>query len=570
MAPENNGYWYAKAKNILPGDLYAFKIDNKDERPDPASNFQPNNVHNRSQIIDHSSFKWTDSKRKGIPLKDMIIYELHIGTFTKQGTFNAAIEKLTYLIDLGINTIEIMPISQFPGNRNWGYDGVHPYAVQNSYGTPDSFKALIDKCHKLNISVILDVVYNHLGPEGNYLHEFGPYFTNRYKTPWGDAINFDGKYSDEVRKFFIQNALFWFENYHIDALRLDAIHGIYDFSAKPFLEQLSEEVAIYSQKKKRPFYLIAESDLNDVRAICPKKIGGYGIHAQWNDDFHHCIHTLLTKETNGYYADFGSTEQFVKSLNQAFVYSWEYSKYRNRHHGNSSKHRPADQFIVFSQNHDQIGNRMNGDRLIKLAGFEACKLAAGAIIFSPYIPLIFMGEEYGEDNPFLYFISHTDKDLIKSVQLGRKKEFESFQFKQEMSDPYSEKTFSKSRLDWSKKNNIKKNKTLLNFYKKIISLRKEIPALARIDKASRSANIAKNKNVVVLYKCFKNNSTLLIMNFSKKTEQFIIDLPKGKWTKLIDSSDKEWGGQGTLTPSDVQGQINSNIRPHSFTLYRKA
>ncbi|MFH1703950.1 MAG: alpha-amylase family glycosyl hydrolase, partial [Nitrospirota bacterium] len=321
MEKDTKGHWKTVVENVFPGTRYLYILGDKTEKPDPASHFQPEGVHGPSQIVDHSAFDWEDSKWKGIPLSEMIMYELHVGTFTSKGTFESIIPRLDGLLDLGINAIEIMPVSQFSGDRNWGYDGVYPFAVQNSYGGPEGLKRLVNECHKKGIAVILDVVYNHLGPEGNYLWDYGPYFTGKYKTPWGIAINFDDAYSNEVRDFFIENALHWFKNYHIDALRLDAIHGISDLSAKPFLQELAEKVEEFSLQEGRKFYLIAESDLNDSMVIKPRELGGYGIDAQWCDDFHHCLHTLVTGESQGYYVDFGKLEYLVKSLREGFVYS---------------------------------------------------------------------------------------------------------------------------------------------------------------------------------------------------------------------------------------------------------
>jgi maltooligosyltrehalose trehalohydrolase len=325
---ETAGYWLLTVPDIQPGTRYFFQLDGSVTRPDPASNFQPEGAHGPSQVIEHGKFDFKDGRWKGIGLKDMVIYELHIGTFTPEGTFSAAIERLGGLEELGINAIEIMPVAQFPGNRNWGYDGVYPYAVQNSYGGPDKLKELVNACHRNGMAVILDVVYNHLGPEGNYLRDFGPYFTDKYQTPWGQAINFDGPYSDPVREFFIENALYWFREYHIDALRLDALHAVFDMSAKHFLRELSERVAQFSKKNGRRFYLIAESDLNDVRLIRPLSRGGYGLDAQWSDDFHHSLHALLTGEKKGYYQDFGSVRNLAKVFREDFVYTGQYSKHR--------------------------------------------------------------------------------------------------------------------------------------------------------------------------------------------------------------------------------------------------
>jgi len=333
-------------------------------------------------------FRWDDHLWEGIPLQAYVLYEIHVGTFTPEGTFDAVITHLDELKELGITAIELMPNAQFSGARNWGYDGVFPFAVQSSYGGPWGLKRLVNACHQKEVAVVLDVVYNHLGPEGNYLGDFGPYFTDRYRTPWGHAINFDGPHSDEVRRFFIENALYWITEFHIDALRIDAVHAILDFSAEHFLRELASAVNKRARSLNRRVYIIAESALNDTEVIRSRKLGGHGLDAQWNDDFHHALHTLLTKEEKGYYKDFGRFKHLVKAFSDGFVYSGEYSPYRGRRHGNSSRHIPADRFVVFAQNHDQVGNRMRGERLSSLVSFEGLKLAAGTVILSPYIPLL--------------------------------------------------------------------------------------------------------------------------------------------------------------------------------------
>ena len=321
MKKDKLGYWRKVQNELSPETLYLYILDGEKERPDPASNFQPVGVHGPSQVIDHNSFTWGEASWSGINITEMIIYEVHVGTFTPDGTFEALLMRLDEIRDVGINTIELMPVAQFPGERNWGYDGVFSYSPQNSYGGPEGLKGLIDECHKKGMAVILDVVYNHLGPEGNYLMEFGPYFTRKYNAPWGVAINFDNAYSDEVRNFFIQNSIYWFDNFHVDGLRLDAIHSIYDMSSKHILEEISERVKEFSSYEGKRFYLIAESALNDTRIIKSRDQRGYEIEAQWSDDLHHSLHALLTGETNGYYIDFGCIKHLVKSLEEGFVYS---------------------------------------------------------------------------------------------------------------------------------------------------------------------------------------------------------------------------------------------------------
>ncbi len=566
LKKEKNGYWKKVAKVIPPGALYLYCLDGKKDRPDPASHFQPRGVHGPSEIVDHNAFNWEDVNWRGIPLFEMIMYELHVSTFTGEGTFESAIQRLDDVKDLGINAIEIMPVAQFHGERNWGYDGVFPFAVQNSYGGPDGLKRLVNECHKKGMAIILDVVYNHLGPEGNYLWDFGPYFTDKYKTPWGMAVNFDDAYSNEVRNFFIENALHLFRNYHIDALRLDAIHGISDLSAKPFLQELAEKVEEFSLKRGRKFYLIAESDLNDSRVIRSRELGGYNIDAQWCDDFHHSLHTLLTGENQGYYMDFGRIEHLVKSFGEGYVYSGQYSEYRKRNHGNSSKDRPAAQFIVFSQNHDQIGNRMLGERLSGQVSFESLKLAAGIVLLSPYIPLLFMGEEYGEDSPFLYFVSHSDQGLIEAVRKGRREEFKAFSWKGEPPDPDNINTFLKSKIILEKKEN-GNHKVLLDFNKYLIKMRKETPAFSNLNKDNLEVSGFEDDKILFLRRWKDGSHVFCIFNFNKEERKIRTFLPEIKWSKILDSSDVIWKGPGSLLPDRINGGEEITLRGCSFAVY---
>ncbi|MDY7033538.1 MAG: malto-oligosyltrehalose trehalohydrolase, partial [Thermodesulfobacteriota bacterium] len=484
----------------------------------------------------------------------------------------AIIPRIDDLIHLGINTIELMPVAQFPGERNWGSDGVYPFAVQNSYGGPNGLKRLVNECHQRGMAVILDVVYNHLGPEGNYLWDFGPYFTDQYKTPWGSAINFDDAYSDGVRNFFTENALHWFLNYHLDGLRLDAVHGIVDISARPFLQELGEQVADYSMKAGRRFSLIAESNLNDSKVIKPKELGGYGLDAQWCDDFHHSLHTLVTGEASGYYIDFGRIDHLAKSMNEGFVYSGQFSRFRKRNYGNSSRERPANQFVVFSQNHDQIGNRMLGERMPTLTSFEGLKLAAGATFLSPYIPLLFMGEEYGEETPFLYFISHSDSDVIEAVREGRKEEFKDFLWKEDPPDPQSINTFLQSKINWEKRNK-GIHSILLEFYRKLIQMRKAIPALSRLDKEKMTVGRSDEENVLCMGRQNKDNEAeiLCLFNFNKN-DVIMKALPfqcEGRWRKILDSSEERWLGPGAILPDFTDQMSNVTLRSQSVVVYQR-
>jgi maltooligosyltrehalose trehalohydrolase len=568
MLKTEDGYWKTVVEDIKPGARYWYRPGNRQERPDPVSAFQPDGVHGPSSLVDHATFRWQDDGWQGIPLAKMIMYELHVGTFTPEGTFDAVINRLDDLRGLGINAIDIMPVTQFPGGRNWGYDGAYPFAVQNSYGAADGLKRLVEACHLHGMAVILDVVYNHLGPEGNYLAEFGPYFTDKYHTPWGKAVNFDDAYCDGVRNYFIENALCWFEHYHIDGLRLDAIHGIFDTGAKHILDEMSERVQEFSGRVGRQFYLIAESDLNDARVIRSRTKGGYEVDAQWSDDFHHAVHTLFTGERNGYYQDFGEPEQLVKALKEGFVYSWVYSKYRKRHHGSSSADIPADRFVVFIQNHDQVGNRMMGDRLGQIVSFEAAKLAAATLLTSPYIPLLFMGEEYAEDNPFQYFVSHSDRDLIEAVRRGRAEEFKSFGWEQAPPDPQSEETFERSRPDWTKRNQ-GRHRTMLELYRTLISLRTDIPALSHLSKQDTVVSHVKQTSIITMRRTHRESQVFCVMNFSEREAEFLPTGLTGRWCKRLDTADTAWLGPGSDVPEIINPAEKIRLKPYAFVLYER-
>jgi maltooligosyltrehalose trehalohydrolase len=572
MSQEPKGYFSAFWVNGKVDARYYYVLNGEQPRPDPASRYQPEGVHGPSEVIDPSKFKWKDQDWKGVPLEEMIVYEIHTGTFTQEGTFEAIIPLLDYLKnELGVTAIELMPVAQFPGKRNWGYDGVYLYAPQNSYGGPYGLKNLVNACHRIGLAVILDVVYNHLGPEGNYLGDYGPYFTDRYKTPWGPAVNFDGPESDEVRNFVIDDALYWVTEYHMDGLRIDAIHGIFDFSAQHILFDIREAVHRQAEKVGRPIVVIAESDLNDVRVINPPSKGGYGLDAQWNDDFHHCLHTLLTRERNGYYQDFGEINQLVEAMKEGFVYSGQYSPYRKRRHGSSSKHLPPQKFVIFSQNHDQIGNRAKGDRLSSLVSPEAQKLAAGMFLLSPNIPLLFMGEEYGEEAPFQYFVSHSNQDLIEAVRKGRKEEFSAFEWEGEIPDPQDEMTFFRSKINLDLRFD-GKHKTLLEFYKILIRLRKEIPALFYLDKKGTQIEGLEKEKAILMRREYGEDRVIGLFNFNDKPIKIEMAIEKGRWQKIFGSAAEEWDGLGTLVPESILSngsEVIFVIDAYAFALYRQ-
>jgi maltooligosyltrehalose trehalohydrolase len=563
----DRGYFGAVLEGIEPGALYRYRLDESKERPDPASRLQPQGVHGPSQVVS-DEFAWTNASWRGRELREYVLYELHVGTFTTEGTFDSILPRLDSLRDLGITAVELMPVAQFPGSRNWGYDGVYPFAVQNSYGGPEGLRRLVNACHEREIAVVLDVVYNHLGPEGNYLADFGPYFTERYRTPWGPAINFDGPWSDEVRQYFIESALQWVEDFHIDALRLDAIHAIVDSSAFPFLEELGLAVHGKAEELKRRVLVIPESDRNDARFVTPREAGGFGLDAQWSDDFHHALHTLLTGERNGYYADFGELRHLAKALREGFVYSGEYSQHRKRRHGNSSRRLEARQFIVFAQNHDQVGNRMLGDRLSESLSFEALKLAAGAVVLSPFVPLLFMGEEYGERAPFLYFTSHSDADLIEAVRRGRREEFAAFRWQGEPPDPQDEDTFLRSKLDWELRDR-ESHALLRKFFHELLRLRREVTALAHLSKEDLAVHEFEDQRALVIHRWRGHEHALLALNFGRSPASLPVPDEPVRWKKLLESADACWGGSGSLASQSFEGGGENKfvVGPTGFVLY---
>ncbi|MGH9805152.1 MAG: malto-oligosyltrehalose trehalohydrolase [Candidatus Acidiferrales bacterium] len=574
LGRDERGYHSGIAESVQQGALYLYRLDGERERPDPASRFQPQGIHGPSQIIDPAAYAWSDSGWAGMPLEDYVLYDFHVGAFTAEGTFDAVIPQLDDLKELGITAVELMPVAQFPGSRNWGYDGAYPYAVQDSYGGPEGLKRLVDACHTRGLAVVLDVVYNHLGPEGNYFGDFGPYFTDCYHTPWGRAINFDGPESDEVRRYFIENALYWITEFHIDALRLDAIHGICDFSTVPFQAELADAVHNRAEELGRHIYVIPESDRNDSTVVRARAAGGLGQDALWNDDFHHAIHALLTGERNGYYRDFGKVEHLAKALREGFVYSGQYSAYRRRRHGNSSADLPARQFVVFGQNHDQVGNRMGGERLSQLVSFEALKVAAGIVLLSPYLPLLFMKEEYGETAPFLYFISHSDPGLIEAVRQGRRREFAAFAWPAaagEPPDPQDESTFERCKLNRELRRQ-PGHRQLLEFHRQLLRLRKTHPTLSHGTKDRSKAKADEDKRVLALWRGSGNQRIVAAFNFARGPVTITPEVPAGRWRKLLDSAAVQWNGPGTSLPDEINstGQVSLALNPESFALFASA
>lgn len=570
LKEERHGYFSGIAGEVSEGDRYVYCFPEGREYPDPASRLQPEGVHGPSQVVDPGKFSWSDKDWAGVLLKDFVIYELHAGTFTREGTFMSIIPCLAHLKDLGITAIELMPVNQFPGRKNWGYDGVYPFAPQNTYGGPLGLKSFINACHREGMSVILDVVYNHLGPEGNYLGQFGPYFTERYRTPWGAAINYDGPHSDEVRHYFVSNALYWISEYHVDALRIDAIHGIYDFSAKHILQEIGDAVHGEAKRQNRNIYVIPESDLNDARVIRSKKVGGFGLDAQWNDDFHHALHTLVTGERDGYYQDFGSLKHLVKAFKKGFVYSGQYSRFRMKRHGNSTEGILPHQFVVFSQNHDQVGNRMLGDRLSKTQAFEKLKLTAGVVMLSPFIPLLFMGEEYGETAPFCYFTDHSDENLIQAVRKGRMEEFSRFGWQGELPDPQAETTFLSSKIDLQGAGN-EKGPLLVELYRALIEFRKQVRSSGLFLENVPVVKGFTEERVLLTEEYIRGNGIFVLFSFNEKISKPEFSIPGGSWMKVLDTSSSRWGGERPeVAPQEIVSagaRITVEVSPWSAVVY---
>jgi len=477
VVPADGGWWMADVADAGPGTDYGFRVDGGPMRPDPRSAWQPAGIDGPSRLVDHGAFAWHDQEWRGLHLPSAVLYELHIGTFTPAGTFDGAIERLDHLVDLGVDGVELLPVAEFSGDRGWGYDGVDLFAPHHAYGGPDGLKRLVDACHARGLGVVMDVVYNHLGPAGNYLAEFGPYFTDSHSTNWGWAVNYDDADSGGVRSFVIENAVMWLRDYHCDGLRLDAVHAIKDESASHVVSALAGAVQELAGHVRRPLFVVAESDRNDPQLVRPKAAGGWGVDAVWADEFHHALHAVLTGETSGYYADFGSLDQLAQALQQAWVYTGEYSPFRRRVHGRPPDGLSGSSFVVFLQNHDQVGNRATGGRITSVCSLGRAKVGAALTILSPFVPLLFQGEEWASDTPFLYFTDHRDPDLGAAVSSGRRNEFKAFGWAPgDVPDPQDPLTFARSKLDWDSLGS-PGHAEMLDWYRELIALRRRWPEL---------------------------------------------------------------------------------------------
>ncbi|HEU4955108.1 MAG TPA: malto-oligosyltrehalose trehalohydrolase, partial [Gemmatimonadales bacterium] len=529
-----------------PGTEYWYRLDGARDRPDPVSRELAGGVHGVSRVVDPAAFPWADGGWQGLAMPDLILYELHVGTFTSAGTFDAAIGRLPYLIDLGVTALEIMPVAEFPGRRNWGYDGVSLYAPHSGYGGPEGLRRLVDAAHRAGLAVLLDVVYNHLGPEGNYLREFGPYFNDRYRTAWGEGYNLDGPDSDEVRRYLTGNAVYWIDEFHLDGLRLDAADRIVDLSPVHLAEEIGAAVHRLGADAGRRTVVIAEIDSNDPRWVRPRNVGGFGLDGHWSDDFHHAVHVALTGERGGYYADFGGVGPVARALGRRYVHDGGYSAFRRRRHGHPADDVPGDRFVVCVQNHDQVGNRATGERLAALVEPAGVRLAAAILLLAPYVPLLFMGEEYAECSPFLYFVSHGDPALIEAVREGRRREFAAFGWRGEVPDPQSEATFAASSPRWERAGQ-GEHAQVLALYRDLLRLRRALPLLR--PGAAEPAVRHDEKEGWVAMRLSGGDQTLdAVFNFSTGLR----DVPGTAHPAdlLLDTDDPRYGGAGQVRRTD--------------------
>jgi maltooligosyltrehalose trehalohydrolase len=543
MRAAEQGWWALD----MTGMDYAFSLDGGPPLPDPRSGWQPSGVHGMSRRVDHDLFDWTDEGWQAPPLGSAIVYEMHVGTFTPEGTFDSAIERLDHLQQLGVTHVEIMPVAEFPGTRGWGYDGVALYAPHHAYGGPDALKRLVNACHEQGLAVLLDVVYNHLGPDGNYLSQFGPYFTDKYATPWGQAVNLDGEASDEVRRFFIDNALMWLREYHFDGLRLDAVHAIVDTSAVHFLEELALQVAELEIKLGRHLVLVAESDRNDPRLLWARERGGYGLTAQWSDDFHHALHALLTGERNGYYTDFGRIEHVARALEHGYVYDGRYSDFRKKHHGRPAEGVSGDRFIGCVQNHDQIGNRARGERSTHLMSVGRLKVGAALLLTSPFTPMLFQGEEWAASAPFLYFTDHQDANLGRAVTEGRRTEFAAFSWDMSsIPDPQAETSFLDSKLSWDEISD-ETHAGILEWYRHLIQLRRRSSDLSNGRMDETRVTYEEDQAWIVI----QRGSIMVASNLSSAVQEIPLPCDASEILQTSDVQTRLCGNSVRLSPNSV-------------------
>jgi maltooligosyltrehalose trehalohydrolase len=555
MEREDGGWWIAEVSLAQAGSEYAFYVNREDlALPDPRSQRQPHGVHGASQVVDLAAFAWSDGGWQAPPLKSGVVYELHVGTFTPEGTLDAARAKLDWLRELGVTHVQLMPVAAFPGRQGWGYDGVDLFAVHEPYGGPEALQRFVDACHAQGMAVLMDVVYNHLGPSGNYLAKFGPYFTGSHHTPWGDAVNLEGAGSHEVRRFFCDNARMWLRDYHCDGLRLDAVHAYTDRSAIHLMEQIGTAVRALEAETRRRYVVIAESDLNDPRVVTPVEAGGHGLDAQWSDDFHHALFAALTGEHEGYYADFGSLCDLAKALREAFVYDGRYSAYRDRVHGRPALGLEGWRFLGYSQTHDQVGNRAKGDRLAHLVSAGRAKIAAAMTMTAPFVPMIFQGEEWAASGPFQYFTDH-EPELGKLVSEGRREEFAAFGWDvADVPDPQAAETYGRSKLRWEERSE-SAHAEMTAWYRALIALRKEMPEL--MDGDLRAVKLQWSERE----QWFTMERGRVTVAFSLAPRPVVVNVPAGAEVRLGSGYKAEDAGTLTLDPDGVAVLVSERVNP---------
>lgn len=563
------GYWSTKVDGVKRNTKYLYQLDGQMEKPDPASYFQPTGVFGPSAIVDHEAYVWKDHGWQGQDVKNLIFYELHVGAFTSEGTFKAIVGRVKELSIFGVNAIELMPVTQFSGKRNWGYDGVFPYAVQNTYGTPDDLKELVDECHQNGVALFVDLVYNHIGPEGNCLNDYGPYFPQTNMGRWGPRINLDGPLNAGVRSYFLQNTLYWLSRYRLDGVRLDAILAMHDASAKPFLQELNQVVKQYAEQSGRKVSVIAElGGYNEPKVLTPIAGGGFGFDEQWLEDFHHSLVTLLTGEKRGYYRNYGRLQDLAEALTEGYLYlglDGGESKFKRAGVGVYGLI-PACKLVVFSQNHDQVGNRLLGDRLVSTVGFEAAKLAAGMVLLSPYVPLLFMGEEYGETAPFLFFTDYQDENLKRAVRLGRKQEFADFRWKGDFPDPQSEETFEKSKINWQLRYS-ETRKKIAAYYRTLIRLRSKQSLFHSKPHRQIKAVTRVGEDILLIQRENRYSKAGMLANFARKNQTIDFPSEEGSFFKAVDSCDLAFGGPGSTLPSSAEEGDKLVLQGLSFSVF---
>jgi maltooligosyltrehalose trehalohydrolase len=564
LASTGRGYFEGEVANLVLAPDYRYVLatgagDEPRALADPASRWQPFGVHGPSRGFDPSPFVWTDDDFAAPSLIDTVVYELHVGTFSPEGTLDSAIEYLDELVDLGVTAVELMPVNAFPGERNWGYDGAFPFAVQHSYGGPAALQRLVDAAHARGLAVVLDVVYNHLGPEGAVHASYAPYFTDVYATPWGAAINVAEAGSDEVRRYFADNATMWLRDFHVDALRLDAVHGIVDPTASPFLRELTGAVTRLAGEEGRRLTLVAESADNNPLVVSPPGEGGLGFDAQWNDDFHHALHAVLTGEDDSYYQDYGDVDDCVRALAYGFAFRGEYSAFRGRRHGSKERDVPPDRLVVFSQNHDQVGNRPGAERLSELVGRPGARLAAAFVLLSPFVPLLFMGEEYAEPSPFPYFVDHSDPWLLEAVRLGRSAELG---HGGDLLDPGAEETFAKARLDRTRAHTADGG-VMLDLYRALIKVRREHAVIN--DPKAASSVFAVEEAVVSVR---RNEEETILSAYNLGRSPVSVGVPPGEpvWSTVLDSTSFRFAQEDTAAVTWSGHTVS--LPPFGFTLAR--